>query len=103
MEYTKGPWIIDRDEALIHASESSRIDYIAMLGDEINDFGNSWDDPCMTDEVRANARLIAAAPDLLEALKELVGSAEYWSEYNVPLGIVDRMKAAIAKAEGVAK
>ena len=45
----------------------------------------------------------AAAPDLLESLKELVDSAEYWSEYDVPLGIVDRMKAAISKAEGVVK
>ena len=42
----------------------------------------------------------AAAPDLLAVLNELAGSAEYWSEYDVPLGIVDRMKAAIAKAEG---
>lgn len=50
--------------------------------------------------VEANARLIAAAPDLLAVCQELEQSAEYWSEYNVPLGIVDRIKAAIAKATG---
>ena len=47
-----------------------------------------------------NARLIAASPDLLAVLKELQESAAYWSEYDVPLGIVDRINKAIAKAEG---
>ena len=46
-----------------------------------------------------NAHLIAAAPDLLAVVKELETSASYWSEYDVPLGIVDRLRAAIAKAE----
>ncbi len=48
----------------------------------------------------ATARLIAAAPDMLEVLKQLAESAEYWSEYDVPVGIVDKINAAIAKAEG---
>ena len=47
-----------------------------------------------------DARLIAAAPDLLAVVQELEESAAYWSEYEVPLGIVDRMRAAIAKAIG---
>lgn len=36
---------------------------------------------------------------LLAVLKELQESASYWSEYDVPLGIVDRINAAITKAE----
>lgn len=48
-----------------------------------------------------DARLIAAAPDLLAVLKELEESASYWSEYDVPLGIVERIRAALAKAEAV--
>lgn len=52
------------------------------------------------DEAAANARLIAAAPDLLAIAQELQESASYWSEYDVPLGIVDRINAAIAKATG---
>lgn len=47
---------------------------------------------------RAHAALIAAAPDLLAVVQELIESASYWSEYDVPLGIVDRMRAALAKA-----
>ena len=49
---------------------------------------------------KANARLIAAAPDLLAIVKELQESVSYWSEYDVPLGIVDRINTAIAKATG---
>lgn len=53
------------------------------------------------DNAVSNARLIAAAPDLLAVLQELEESAAYWSEYDVPLGLVDRMRSAIAKATGV--
>ena len=50
--------------------------------------------------MEANARLIAAAPTLLEVLQELAESSSYWSEYDVPLGIVERIKDAIALATG---
>jgi hypothetical protein len=48
----------------------------------------------------ANAKLISAAPDLLAVAQELEESSAYWSEYSVPLGIVDRLRSAIAKAKG---
>ena len=50
----------------------------------------------------AEQRLMAAAPALLDVCVDLVESAEYWGEYDVPLGIVDRLNAAIAKAGGTA-
>lgn len=37
--------------------------------------------------------------ELLSVLKELQESASYWSEYDVPLGIVDRINNAIKNAE----
>ena len=49
-------------------------------------------------EQLANANLIAAAPDMLSVLLDLKESASYWSEYDVPIGIVDRINFAIAKA-----
>ncbi len=56
-------------------------------------------------EVKANARLIAAAPDMLAALKEASDGLRYWqpqttrgvSECN---RITTMVHAAIAKAEG---
>ena len=50
----------------------------------------------------AHARLLIAAPDLLAVCHDLVESAEYWGEYDVPIGIVARLNAAIAKAGGTA-
>lgn len=48
---------------------------------------------------QANARLIAAAPELLEALQELLPHAfEYWSEYGGNDDYIARARAAIAKA-----
>jgi hypothetical protein len=44
--------------------------------------------------------LFAAAPDMLEVLQELNECASYWSQYDVPVGIHDRIKLAIAKAKG---
>lgn len=46
------------------------------------------------DEEFANARLIAAAPDLLDVLEELV------AEFGV-CGLTEKARAAIAKATGV--
>jgi hypothetical protein len=43
----------------------------------------------------ANARLIAAAPDLLEALREV---AEFWAGGDAPQELTDKINAALAKA-----
>ena len=44
----------------------------------------------------ANARLIAAAPELLEALDDIIGMAQAGRMVHV----INRAKAAIAKAKG---
>lgn len=48
----------------------------------------------------SNAFLIKAAPDLLAVCERLAASASYWSEYDVPVGIVEDLNAAILKARG---
>ena len=40
--------------------------------------------------------------ELTELLSELYDSAEYWPEYDVPIGIVDRIKEQLKK-NGVLK
>jgi hypothetical protein len=39
------------------------------------------------------------ADKLLAVCQELGESASYWGEYDVPIGIVDKLKAAIASAK----
>lgn len=38
--------------------------------------------------------------ELLAVCEELAECAAYWSEYDVPIGIADRLTAAIAKVKG---
>lgn len=53
----------------------------------------------LEDEMEANARLIAAAPDLLEALAVLVTDcSQIWSEAEFPA--LKQARAAIARARG---
>lgn len=100
--HTPGPWAAcEMDDwpgraiyvFAIHQLSNGRIDadtadcYVAQAG-----LNHS--------ECEANARLIAAAPELLAVVQELEESAKYWSEYDVPLGIVDRLREAIYMATG---
>lgn len=48
-------------------------------------------------EAEANARLIAAAPDLLAACKEIASFAQSWQPLST--GDIASVRAAIAKAE----
>jgi hypothetical protein len=85
--HTPGPWGIgdydDGHECVIEASESKR-----MICECYED-GEEH-----TDEDRANARLIAAAPDLLDACKEVLRCAALPELWAAPI------RAAIAKADG---
>lgn len=96
MGHTPGPWIATSERECFDCNDygDDRGYYAISQNPEIQ-----IHEPIPGDRV-ADAHLIAAAPDLLAVCKELEASASYWSEYDVPLGIVDRLKAAIAKATG---
>ena len=92
-EYTKGPWVIRRDD------ESNPYSALSVYGNEPAGFVCRTSGNC-----GPNARLIAAAPELLEALKELV---EAYLRADAPLTCEELAKdrkrlfaaiAAIAKA-----
>ena len=44
-------------------------------------------------------RMEKFAPQMYSVLKELQESASYWSEYDVPLGIVDRINDVLKQIE----
>lgn len=79
--HTPGPWVVLR-----HVGIYAGKDLVASIHSPI------------PEPTKSNARLIAAAPDLLAVVQELQESAGYWSEYDVPIGIVDRINAAIELA-----
>lgn len=88
--WTPGPWHAGREDmaTIVDGYDSKWIyagnTYIAVSsGMQVG-----WD------EVMANARLIAAAPELYEALYDL------WYENQVPSAYHDRVTAALAKARG---
>ena len=74
MTYTPGPWDIheanDRNDAFYITHKNRR--GIGSISNSFNDDGDQY----TSAEDAANARLIAASPDLLAALKALVESIE---------------------------
>lgn len=50
--------------------------------------------------VITNANLIATVYEMYDVLSQLEESVCYWSEYDVPIGIVDKIKNVLAKARG---
>ncbi len=96
---TPGEWLATDGGTVVDAG--NRLSIICHHNDDGN-YGNAT-----MGEIRANARLIAAAPDLLKALEGLLdrserqaagmleeASCEIWYAHR------DRCRAAIAKARG---
>jgi hypothetical protein len=88
MTYTPGPWK-SSDEIGCAFQISAKYTQVADV--HINNNSTRHN---VYKEARANATLIAAAPDLLAALEVLVNKPEIHSED------MQRARAAIAKAEG---
>ncbi len=88
-KHTPGPWAMPD-------SEQGRISKVGVNGgwDGMIATADCGDYARSRSEGFANARLIAAAPDLLEALKDAVRDSESPGQW------LDEARAAIAKATG---
>lgn len=105
MGHTPGPWQISKancesgyvaiDSLVKHGSRDAFYALAQVAVAEFDDEEEQVSVPC--EEGAANARLIAAAPELLEACKAIAGV--YEGHEDVPL-YVRRARAAILKAEG---
>lgn len=97
-EFTRGPWtarkygVIVAGPAIEYINGSAQAQ-IAMVCVRVEAESAEL-------ERDANAALISAAPDMYAVLKEVAECSQYWSDYDVPLGIHDRIVAALAKAGG---
>jgi hypothetical protein len=68
VSYTPGPWTLDEMEQDGHMVGTEAQPFVAHV------FKGEWNEPTLPDaaECSANARLIAAAPDLLKAADSLL-------------------------------
>lgn len=94
-KHTPGPWELDQVSLCIYGwSEDERCIRLA-------DCGAADDDAISEDELEANARLIASAPELLEALKECLKDNLYpVSRQHLRVARAQTLLRLIAKAEG---
>ena len=84
MNHTKGEWKVGLDSWDTYIGTGNQ--YLAKM---INSGS-------LTDaEVKANANLIASAPDMYEALKEIL-----FYNIEMPSTIIEQIQKALAKAEG---
>ena len=102
-KFTPGPWVADLHIYPVMVSSQSET---WLLVDELgNEEGRAGSFICNTGNNKANARLIAAAPELLEALREIVSQIDQGGAGGK---VFDRdaciayARAAIAKATGSA-
>ena len=79
-KHTPGQITALSDQFICHPASRS-IDEIEMAGEIMRD-------------------LLKQRDEMLSICAELQESAEYWSEYDVPLGIVERLTVAIASVKG---
>lgn len=99
-KFTKGNWVIkeskiEKTDITCQTALMTDLKYNNIKSPVICDlYGQA------TEEGKANAKLLCAAPDMFNVLLELQESASYWSEYDVPVGIVERINSAIDKAVG---
>ena len=104
-KHTTGPWAWQEGTPTISCQWNGR--YHVIAGVECKTLAWHEDANCAGREAGANARLIAAAPDLLDVLKELAAldfGAPGMNDDERRIDFVARKaRAAIAKATGEAK
>ena len=97
-KHTPGPWMVDMTGADVAGTDGA---FMPFGGCGYCDA--PWSNAETKEQADANARLIAAAPDLLDALKDIV---QLWDHHcyehgdGKPSPLHVKASAAIAKAEG---
>ena len=96
-KHTQGPWKITEDdyghEHWFGGAGEGQICVNGWVNGGCKKYPSKWR------KLQANARLIAAAPELLEALKSLVAGIFDGPDASDAAMLVDKARAAIAKAE----
>ena len=95
-KHTPGPWVVGPvdDTVVTHLGADG-------VRREVAQIDGNYNEPDLWPVMEANARLIAAAPDVAEALKACLNYIESTeSELGIRLPCGDAGRVALAKAEG---
>jgi hypothetical protein len=95
-----GTWIVRNDFGNLQVIDQKTNGNTFMADIVCNEYRNTQQHEAEWLLQESNAQLIAAAPDLLAVCVRLRESVSYWSDYDVPIGIVEQLNAAIEKATG---
>jgi hypothetical protein len=92
-KHTPGPWTADRD-GFIHGTHGPARPFVGRIDDDHND-----------GQTAANRRLVAAAPEMLEALRAMVARAPFIDQSVTAEGLANcealaKARGAIRQAEG---
>lgn len=88
-KHTPGPWVAEVDEFSCNVETSDRMFWVCQLWNKCEEFFH------VRSEREANANLIAAAPELLEALEAIE-----LDDLPMRPGSIHLMRQAILKAYG---
>jgi hypothetical protein len=107
-QHTPGPWEIAEAGSWKDGKRTSTEYFVRRPGDDVA-IASEIIDPANNDEPsEANARLIAAAPDLLAELERSIDVIQAlhgdvaWDTFHNNAPEMKRIRAAIAKAKGAA-
>jgi hypothetical protein len=81
-EFTKGNWTIEESDSMLESKiysdvQSEKLIQIRVC--HVKSFGSNFTDAPL-EERRANEKLISAAPDMFNALRDLYDDKEVWSD-----------------------
>jgi hypothetical protein len=102
MTHTPGPWAVEQP-----SGNEGEAEVISTPTRTVGWTASTWDDDegedVVTAEDKANARLIAAAPELLDAARialAMMGGDDDGPDDDDMFDVWQKVRAAIAKAEG---
>lgn len=97
---TKWPWVMEKNNAYIEIKGEGEIHSVAdtCMSGAAYDNGD-----CLNGEITlANSRLIAAAPEILEALQSIIyegGTLAYSSSHPISIAAIEAIKKALGETK----